>query len=136
MELARLVTEQVEGPAIIPQERQYAFGNSTTINMAIEGWKQNGWQDLSPSTTRRYTSIWTTHIKNSIGRRTIATLGPYDVELYLPRPQGIRAFRGQREANESNPAQGVSTGTKVEWERTSQSGIGHRDARLDPSRTG
>ncbi len=88
MELARLVTEQVEGPAIIPQERQYAFGNSTTINMAIEGWKQNGWQDLSPSTTRRYTSIWTTHIKNSIGRRTIATLGPYDVELYL---RGLKA---------------------------------------------
>jgi len=81
MELARLVTDQADGPAIIPQER--AFGPSTTINGAIEGWQQNGWQDLSPSTTRRYASIWSTHIKDSIGRRAISTLGPYDVEIYL-----------------------------------------------------
>jgi len=83
MELARLVTEQATDPAVLPRERENVFGPSTTINAAIEGWKKNGWQDLSPSTTRRYSSIWTTHIKNSIGRRTIGTLGPYDVELYL-----------------------------------------------------
>ena len=53
--------------------------------MAIKAWQDNGWQDLSPSTTLRYASIWTTHIKDSIGRRQIATLGPYDVELYLRR---------------------------------------------------
>jgi hypothetical protein len=75
MELARLVSEQAKGPAVIPQERQYAFGPSTTINAAIEGWKENGWQDLSPSTTRRYQSIWTTHIKGSIGRRTAPNQG-------------------------------------------------------------
>ena len=52
-----------------------AFG-ATTINAAIEGWKRNGWQDLSPSTKRWYQSIWTTHINDSIGRRTIASVGP------------------------------------------------------------
>ncbi len=82
-ELARLVTEQAEGPALVPQKGGYAFGPSTTINAAIEAWKQNGWQDLSPSTTRRYASIWSAHIKHSIGRRPIATVGPYDIELYL-----------------------------------------------------
>jgi integrase len=46
-------------------------------------WQLNGWQDLSPSTTRRYRSIWSTHIQNSIGKRAIFSLGPYDVELYL-----------------------------------------------------
>jgi integrase len=85
MELARLVTENVQEPAVIPQESLRSFGPSTTINMAIQAWQQNGWQDLSPSTTLRYTSIWATHIKDSIGRRQIATLGPYDVELYLRR---------------------------------------------------
>ena len=53
------------------------------MNNAITGWKANGWDDLSPSTTRRYDSIWTTHIKNSIGRRKIASLSPYDVEVYF-----------------------------------------------------
>ena len=88
IELARLVTAQAEVPAIVPQDHGPAFGPSTTINMAIEAWRQNGWQDLSPSTTRRYQSIWSTHIKNSIGRRLIASLGSYDVELYL---RGLKA---------------------------------------------
>jgi hypothetical protein len=59
MELARLVTEQAKDPAELPRERENASGPSTTINAAIERWKRNGWQDLSPSTTRRYSSIWT-----------------------------------------------------------------------------
>jgi len=82
-ELARLLTEQEEVPAVVSNDGKLGFGTTTTINAAIAGWKLNGWQDLSPSTTRRYTSIWNTHIKNSIGRRAITSLGPYDVELYL-----------------------------------------------------
>jgi len=73
MELACLVTEQAAEPDPVPIET--AFGPTMTINMAILAWKQNGWQDLSPSTTRRYDSIWTTHIKDSIGRRRITSLG-------------------------------------------------------------
>jgi integrase len=86
MELARLVTEQATEPDPIPFET--TFGPTTTINMAIEAWKVNGWQDLSPSTTLRYNSIWTTHIRDTIGRRRIASLGPYDVEVYL---RGLKA---------------------------------------------
>lgn len=81
--LARLITTQEATPAIVPNEASRAWGPTTTINNAITGWKANGWDDLSPSTTRRYDSIWTTHIKNSIGRRKIASLSPYDVEVYF-----------------------------------------------------
>jgi hypothetical protein len=81
MEMARLVTEQAAEPELIPQEM--SFGPSTTVNMAIEAWRENGWKDLSPNTTRRYRSIWTIHIRGIIGRRKIASLSPYDVELYL-----------------------------------------------------
>jgi hypothetical protein len=48
------------------------------FNMAIEAWNRNGWQDLSPPTTRRCRSIRTTHIKGSMGRRKIASLSPFD----------------------------------------------------------
>ncbi len=81
--LARLVVGQADDPAVVPSEAAKPFGLITTINDAIAAWKVNGWQDLSPSTTRRYESIWKTHIKQSIGRRAISSLGPYDVELYF-----------------------------------------------------
>jgi integrase len=61
------------------------WGSNTTINDAIKGWKAHGWDDLSPSTSRRYASIWKTHIEPSIGRSKIADLGPYDVEQWLRR---------------------------------------------------
>jgi hypothetical protein len=47
-ELARLVTQQEDQPARIPEKEERTWGPATTINDAIEGWKQNGWQDLSP----------------------------------------------------------------------------------------
>ncbi|MDQ6839108.1 MAG: site-specific integrase [Actinomycetota bacterium] len=82
-ELARLVAEQDRAPVAVPDESAHPWGPTTTINDAIEGWKANGWDDLSPSTLRRYESMWKVHIKDSIGRRRIATLGPYDVERYF-----------------------------------------------------
>jgi len=82
-ELARLITTQETAPAIVPNDASRPWGPATTINDAITGWKANGWDDLSPSTTRRYDSIWTTHIKNAIGRRKIASLSPFDVEVYF-----------------------------------------------------
>src|ERR1700733_10521520 len=39
MELARLVTQQAAEPDPIPVET--AFGPTTTVNMAIEAWKEN-----------------------------------------------------------------------------------------------
>lgn len=81
--LARLVAEVDLKPALAPVDEPVTWGPRTTINDAIRAWRENGWQDLSPSTTRRYLSIWRTHIEDSIGRRPIVSLGPYDVELYL-----------------------------------------------------
>jgi integrase len=81
--LAKMVTLQADRPAVVPSESTRPFGPATTINDAIAAWQLNGWQDLSPSTTRRYASIWSIHIKSSIGKRSISSLGPYDVELYL-----------------------------------------------------
>ena len=83
LELARMVVEQEEAPALVPTEQSRPWGPGTTINEAIEGWKANGWQDLSPSTTRRYASLWSTHIEPTIGRRKVAALSPYDVEVYF-----------------------------------------------------
>lgn len=82
-ELARLVVAQDFDPELPPEEEAWSWGTTTTVNDAIAGWKQNGWDDLSPVTGRRYQNIWDVHIKNSIGRQRIATLTPYEVERYF-----------------------------------------------------
>jgi len=92
--LARLVTEVDRGPQTVI-EQPSDWGSSTTVNDAITGWKENGWEDLSPSTTRRYASIWKNDIEDSIGKRTLASLSPYDVELFL---RGLKA-KGLSEAS-------------------------------------
>lgn len=81
-ELARLVAEQEAKPAPIV-ESELRWNSTTTINDAIGAWQENGWQDLSPSTIRRYKSIWQVQIKDSIGRRRIASLSSYEVEMFL-----------------------------------------------------
>ncbi len=81
-ELARLVSEQEAKPAPIV-ETELKWNSTTTINDAIIAWRDNGWADLSPSTTRRYESLWKVKIKDSIGRRRISSLSSYDVEKYL-----------------------------------------------------
>ncbi len=65
----------------------------TTINDAIEGWKANGWDDLSPVTAQRYESVWNVHIRKSIGKERIATLTPYEVEQYFRRLKARGAGR-------------------------------------------
>lgn len=80
-ELARMVLTQEATPAPVVEEPQ-EWGSKTTINDAIAAWRDNGWEDLSPKTSRHYESIWKVHIEPTIGRRKIATLGPYDVERY------------------------------------------------------
>ena len=89
-ELARLVTAQEEKPQRPRRQEEQAWGPTTTINDAIEGWKRNGWQDLSPNTVRGYEGVWCRHVRESIGTRRIATLSPYDIEV-LPRPQSGRS---------------------------------------------
>ena len=53
MELSRLLLIQDFEPEVPAEPEVRAWGNTTTNNDAIEGWKQNGWNDLSPVTVRR-----------------------------------------------------------------------------------
>jgi integrase len=80
-ELARLVAEHDLAPE--PPPPPAPWGPRTTINDAIAGWRDNGWQDLSPSTVRGYEGVWRRHVRDSIGRRQIATLTTYEVEQFL-----------------------------------------------------
>ena len=77
--LAALVAEIEDSDTELIAE----WGPDTTINDAILGWERNGWDDLSPTTARRYKGIWTLHIRDSIGRKRIKALGPYEIERYL-----------------------------------------------------
>jgi integrase len=81
--LARMVAEMDSQRSKALQGGAPCWGDRTTVNDAIAGWQANGWDDLSPSTTRRYESIWATHIRDSIGPKRIAGLNPYDVEKYF-----------------------------------------------------
>jgi len=81
-ELARLVIAQDDHPAPTPEEPQL-WGNSTTVNDAISRWKENGWDDLSPKTSRGYQEIWNRYVANSIGRQRISSLNPYEIERFF-----------------------------------------------------
>jgi len=80
--LAVLVTE-VEQAKENKADPETIWASDTTLNAAFDAWKLNGWQDLSPSTTRRYESIWQVHVERSIGRRKISELSAYDFERFF-----------------------------------------------------
>lgn len=82
-ELARLVAGQDKEPERLATRAEAAWGPTTTINDAIEGWRQNGWADLSPNTVRGYQGVWDRHVRKSIGKRRIASLSPYDIEQFF-----------------------------------------------------
>ena len=83
----------MEHPERILQQEELAWGPKSTVNDAIEGWKRNGWQDLSPNTVRGYEGIWRRNVRDSIGTKRIASLSPYDVERYFRglKVEGARA---------------------------------------------
>lgn len=72
-------------PVPPPVSEAPRWSERTTLNDAIEGWRENGWDDLSPSTVRRYEGMWMKHVRESIGKRRLTTLSPYDVEKYFRR---------------------------------------------------
>ena len=84
-ELRILLVAQDFEPEVPTEPEVRAWGRSTTVNDAIEGWKRNGWDDLSPVTVRRYENVWKVHIENSIGKERISTLTPYEVEHFFRR---------------------------------------------------
>jgi hypothetical protein len=79
----------------------------TKVNDAIEGWRLNGWQDLSPSTTRRYISIFQVHVKDTIGKDRVSELTPLQSRDLLPRSQGQGPFAVERAPDPSAAAQGL-----------------------------
>ncbi len=83
-ELTRLAAKY-EGTLAPTPEISVRWGDATTVNDALEAWRRNGWQDLSPTTVRHYRELWDGHIRQSIGRRSIASLNPYEVESYFRR---------------------------------------------------
>jgi integrase len=84
-ELTRLVAAAENEPVPPPVVEAPRWSQSTTVNDAIQGWKDNGWEDLSPSTVRRYENMWMKHIHGSIGQQRLTALSPYDVEKYFRR---------------------------------------------------
>ena len=92
-ELARLLVAEEVQPSVVPDEATRTWGPASTVNDAIAGWKENGWDDLSPVTARRYDSVWRLHIRDTIGRRKIASLSPYDVEKYFRQLRSSGAGR-------------------------------------------
>jgi len=77
------MAEQEREPTRALSEEESRWGPQTTVNEAVEGWRENGWQDLSPNTVRGYDGVWRRHIRDSIGRRRIVSLSPYDVERFF-----------------------------------------------------
>ncbi len=80
--LARLLVAKETLPTL-EEDVQVLWGPATTINEAIAAWRENGWDDLSPNTAYDYDVIHRLYICNSIGKRRIANLTPYEIEKYF-----------------------------------------------------
>ena len=108
----------------------------TTVNDAIEGWKQNGWEDLSPVTARRYENVWKVHIEKTIGKR--AHRHPHSLRggALLPKAQGeapdARPFATSGQCltgPAGSPASGAATSCPIRSpRRSSRRGVWKRRA--------
>jgi len=92
-ELAKMIAKQDTFPDRVPDEGARTWGPTTTFNDAIAGWRDNGWQDLSPLTAQRYEGVWRIHIHDTLGRRRIESVGPYDVERFFRKLKADGAGR-------------------------------------------
>ena len=91
--LARLIAVQDSTPASIPNKENRTWGPSTTINDAIEGWRENGWADLSPKTVRGYEEIWERYVRATIGTKRISALNAFEVERFFRKIKADGAGR-------------------------------------------
>jgi hypothetical protein len=113
-ELNRFIAELGDGGeardrALLEASADPAWGPKTTFNDALEGWRLNGWADLSPNTTKRYRSLWDIHIRSTLGGKRIAATGPYEVERF-PRHEGSRPEQVERSPDEGDAAAGLWVG--------------------------
>ncbi len=132
-ELARLVANHDAKPAAVPEEPT-RFGPTFTVNDAIAAWRDNGWADLSPKTTRGYESTWRVHIEEAIGKRRIASLTTYDVEHFYRSLKAAGqgpATTGQVKARSPSL---TPSGAQVERGNASEPGRGRRAPQLGPGR--
>ena len=129
-ELTRLVAAAEDEPVPPPVVEAPRWSQSTTVNDAIQGWKDNGWEDLSPSTVRRYENMWMKHIHGSIGQQRLTSPQPVRRREVLSSFEGRRAGRGQRPSDPGPDASGLPTGSKVERRRAAQPDRRHRTANV------
>ncbi len=121
-ELSRLLVAQDFNPERPTEPEVERWDERTTINDAIEGWKANGWEDLSPVTAQRYESVWNVHIRKSIGKERIATLTPYDIEQYFRRLKSGGAGRETVALRPFDAQPSLPLGTQVERQQAPQPG--------------
>ena len=72
-EPANLVVAQDFEPEVSAETESKTWNATTTMKETIEGWKRNGWNDLSLVTARRYEYVWKVHVEKTIGKRRIAS---------------------------------------------------------------
>jgi hypothetical protein len=72
--LAELVADRKAQAAAL-EDTIGAWGPKTTVNDALEAWRQNGWEDLSPTTVRRYESVPTHELRSWLAGRSSEDAG-------------------------------------------------------------
>jgi hypothetical protein len=133
-ELARLITQQEDRPARIPEREERTWGPTTTINDAIEGWKQNRWPDLSPHTVRglrRGLAPERARLHRTAADRHTLSLGH---RALLPRSQGGWCWLHDGPVGPGAPQSVVSAGPEVDRQHPPQPGGRHRAALVGPIR--
>ncbi len=75
-ELCRLVAK-------LGDDERGELGPSTKVNQALDMWEQQKWDDLSPSTTRRYKSLIKVHIRPGVGSLVIRNATPLQFEKFF-----------------------------------------------------
>lgn len=76
-ELAHMITKLED------KETDTELGPSTTVNRALDLWIEQKWEDLSPSTTRRYKSLLKNHIRPGLGALVIKNSTPLNYEKFF-----------------------------------------------------
>ena len=127
--LAALVTE-VEQAKENKADPVDIWASSTTLNAAFAAWKLNGWQDLSPSTTRRYESIWHVHVERSIGLRKISELSAYDFERFFRKLKADGLTEASVRQTRADIEPHLSPRPALEWRCAPEPGRRDRAAQL------
>ena len=67
---------QAERSAHPSAESDTQSSGQSTTEWATEGWRGDRWDDLPPSTVRRYEGVWTKRVHVSIGKQPMGRMAP------------------------------------------------------------